>query len=97
MKKPCLDCGKPSDAARCYGCRQQHELRRYANGKRDHYAGDYRKRAAEVRATAWRCWICGGRERPGDPWQADHVDQGNPQSELRAAHRSCNIARSNKK
>jgi rubredoxin len=96
MRKPCLDCGRPVPATRCPGCQQQHELRRYANGGRKHYGGDYRRRAAQVRATAWRCWLCGGMARPGDPWQADHVTPGDPASELRPAHRSCNIARSNK-
>ena len=97
MRKPCIDCGRPSGGTRCDSCQQQRELRRYADGKRAHYSGDYRRRAAQVRATAWRCWLCGGRELAGDPWQADHVIAGDPQSELRPAHRSCNIARSNRK
>lgn len=97
MRRPCLSCGVPSARTRCPRCQQQYELSRYANGRRDHYAGDYRKRAAQVRATAWRCWICGGRSRAGDPWQADHVVPGDRQSELRPAHRSCNINRAKQK
>jgi rubredoxin len=42
------------------------------------------------------CWICGKGYDPADPWQADHVLPGNPLSELRGAHRSCNIGRANK-
>jgi hypothetical protein len=60
------------------------------------YDGDYRKRAAEVRATTTVCWLCGEGWRAGDPWQADHVEAGNRYSELRGAHRSCNIGRANR-
>ena len=41
-------------------------------------------------------WLCGGGAVPGDPWQADHVIPGNPDSPLAPAHRSCNAARGNK-
>ena len=60
------------------------------------YDGDYRKRAAEVRASTVVCWICGEKAKVNDPWQADHVDPGNRQSQLLGAHRSCNIGRANK-
>jgi len=60
------------------------------------YDGDYAARAAQVRATTTVCWLCGEGWRNNDPWQADHVDAGNPYSELRGAHRSCNIGRANK-
>jgi hypothetical protein len=60
------------------------------------YSGDYAKKAAEVRATTHVCWICGEGWRADDPWQADHVDAGNPFSQLLGAHRSCNISRANK-
>jgi rubredoxin len=60
------------------------------------YGGDYAKQAAEVRATTHVCWLCGEGWRANDPWQADHVDPGNPFSQLLGAHRSCNIGRANK-
>jgi len=60
------------------------------------YDAEYRKRAAHIRATTLVCWICRKGYDPKDPWQADHVLPGNPLSELRGAHRSCNIGRANK-
>lgn len=64
------------------------------------HQGDYRKRAARVRALAnanpdTRCWRCGELARPGDPWQAGHVIDGQIGGELRAEHRSCNIEAGN--
>ena len=62
------------------------------------YSGDYRKRAAQVRATALVCHLCGDGFRLSDPWVADHVDASSHGdiAELRAAHRSCNAKRGNK-
>lgn len=105
MKKPCLDCGRPSDGTRCerhtashnrHKNRVQSARRSSGGGASRPYAGDYRKRAAQVRAETVRCWICGEGGRPDDPWQADHVVPGDPDSPLAGAHRSCNIARANK-
>lgn len=60
------------------------------------YGRNHKRIAAMICATASACWVCGEGARPGDPWQADHVQQGDPDSPLAAAHRSCNIARSNR-
>lgn len=49
-----------------------------------------------MRATTHVCWICGEGWKADDPWQADHVDAGNPFSQLLGAHRSCNIGRANR-
>jgi hypothetical protein len=46
-----------------------------------------------VRAEAVACWLCGDGPRPDDPWTADHVTPGDPDSILLAAHRSCNSRR----
>ena len=46
-----------------------------------------------VRDTATHCWLCGEPARPDDPWQADHIYPGKPDSPLAPAHRSCNIRR----
>jgi hypothetical protein len=59
--------------------------------KRQHYGGDYRKRAKAVRDAATHCWLCGEPARPNDPWQADHVIAGEIESPLLPAHRSGNI------
>jgi hypothetical protein len=60
------------------------------------YSGDYRKRAAIVRAMATICHICGDGPKYNDPFEADHIDPASATSELRAAHRSCNGQRGNK-
>ena len=99
FQKPCLDCGKLSYESRCELHRRQvQQLRdvRRAEHKKTYYNTDYRKRAKIVRETAIVCHICGDGARLNDPWQADHVQPGEVASELRPAHRSCNIARSNK-
>ena len=98
FNKPCLSCGKVTRTSRCATCQTEHERVKSAGREpRAHYAGDYRKRAKVVRDTAVACWICGEGWRDGDPWQADHVRQGDPASPLAPAHRTCNIARSNQR
>jgi len=87
-------CGRLSPGTRC--SEHQAQWDRQRNAGRAHYHGDYQQRAAKVRAEATTCWLCGEGERPDDPWTADHVDPGNPDSELRAAHRSCNSSRGNR-
>lgn len=108
MKKPCIDCGTPTNGTRC----PQHETRhrtkvnrtqtltRRARGGRPQYSGAWAKQSAAIRNTATTCWLCGDGPRPDDPWQADHllpaaITGGAPGPAL-PAHRSCNIARSNK-
>jgi hypothetical protein len=60
------------------------------------YDGQYHKAAKRIRETALICHLCNEGARYGDPWTADHVIAGDPESELRAAHRSCNSRRGNK-
>ena len=95
--KPCLDCGKPGQASRCQDCTRRKEASRArpTEARNKLYNRKHRRLAAYVRATASTCWVCGQGARPGDPWQADHVQPGDPASPLAPAHRSCNIARSN--
>jgi len=76
--------------------RQASIRRSRGEGANRPYGGDYAKRAAEVRAATHKCWICGEGWRVDDPWQADHVNAGDPFSQLLGAHRSCNISRANK-
>ena len=102
LRKPCLDCGRVTDgSSRCPSCFEKvravvEKARANRPRNREHYSGDYRRRAALVRATAVECWICHEGARVDDPWQADHVIPGDPDSILAAAHRSCNITRSNR-
>jgi hypothetical protein len=107
MMKPCIDCGTPSNGTRCPTHAAQRgatlqasqNARRKQTGGRSKYGGTYQRGARGVRATATVCWLCGGPANPDDPWQADHLEQGDRRggptgsTELAAAHRSCNIRR----
>ena len=97
LPKPCLTCGTlTAGLGRCEPCRLAEGRR--ADGmrpNREHYAGKYRAEAKRVRANASTCWLCGQGPRDADPWQADHIYPGQVGSPLAAAHRSCNIKRSN--
>lgn len=101
LPKPCLDCGRVTNGrSRCDSCFEKartlfEQSRSGRNRERAHYGGDYARRAKLVRETAEICWLCGDTARIDDPWQADHVIAGDPDSILAAAHRSCNIRRSN--
>lgn len=96
--RPCLDCQQlTTNGTRCPTCQRAiARQRQAAKPFKPHYAGNYRKRAAEVRANATHCWICGNGPRDGDPWQADHLVPADPTSPLLPAHRSCNAARGNR-
>jgi hypothetical protein len=90
----CTDCKRITPQhPRCDTCTARREHLR--NTSRAHYKGDYRKRAALVRANASICWICGDGPRVDDPWTADHMRPGDSSSPLAAAHRSCNSRRGN--
>lgn len=101
--KPCADCGQlTSGGNRCdYHenlVKKLHDIRRAQVKKESgQYSGSYKRRAAEVRANALECWLCGEPARVGDPWEADHVipAESGSVAELKAAHRSCNRKRSN--
>lgn len=106
MKQPCLTCGRPADGTRCPVCTTRFERGRYRThdaarrlqGGRPQYGGGWSAYAAQIRATATRCWICDGGPRANDPWQADHITpvfQGGGGGQAAAAHRSCNIGRAN--
>ena len=95
--RPCLGCGRLGVATRCDNCRKEVErLRSRQRTSRPHYAGDYRKRAAQVRATATCCYWCGEPFTTDNPVQADHLLPANPESPLVGACRRCNIGRSNR-
>jgi hypothetical protein len=94
VKRACLKCGVLTlHGSWCAECLAKAERIRSRKRGTRHYTGDYRKRAAAVRANAVECWICHEGARPGDPWTADHLFPGDPASALLAAHRSCNSAR----
>lgn len=95
IPRPCLTCGDPTtNGTRCIDCEQEKQRKR--NARRDHYKGDYKRLAAAVRANAITCHLCGEGARPDDPWQADHLTPGDPNSPLAAAHRTCNASKGNR-
>ena len=99
VKRPCIECGTlDAKGSRCPTCQSALNARMDAarQGKREHYTGDYKRRAAAVRANAVACYWCGEGYRTTDPWQADHLVPADPDSPLVPAHRSCNVARSNR-
>lgn len=94
VPRPCSKCGTPSlHGSQCPDCAAQAERIRSRKRGTRHYTGDYRARAAAVRAAATECWLCHEGPRPDDPWTADHVLPGDPASPLLPAHRSCNSRR----
>jgi hypothetical protein len=104
MWKPCIDCGAPSPGTRCAAHQQARDARAQASqtaarkrtGGRSKYGGRYQGGARAVRSTATVCWLCLGPADPHDPWQADHIIQGDRWGDsgaLAPAHRSCNIRR----
>lgn len=91
--RPCLQCGTPTQRTRCPACEAQRQSQR--NASRTYYRGDYQARAKQVRDQAnaepnTRCWRCGQPARPGDPWQAGHLIDSDPNSGLAPEHARCN-------
>lgn len=93
-QRRCITCGQlTTRRTRCARCQSQRD--RVRNASRVHYAGAFDRLGRAVRDAAnadptTRCRTCGGLARPGDPWQAGHVIDGDPNSPLQAEHRSCN-------
>ena len=101
--KPCLVCGSLTKGlSRC----EQHQaewqtlenlrLQEMKARRPNLYDSNYRRKAKAVRESALFCHLCGEPGRPNDPFTADHLIAGNPDSPLAAAHRSCNSRRGNK-
>lgn len=96
IQKPCLNCGELTPkGSRCAICQRRYD-QAHPRPPRKHYGGDYKRRAKEIRDTAQYCWLCGLSAKANDPWTADHIIAGDPNSPLAAAHRSCNSRRGNK-
>lgn len=98
VRRPCIACGTLGTASYCQPCEAEREREESKRRGQRHYVGGYRKRAAQVRASATVCWLCGeGARGEADPWTADHVVPGDPYSPLAPAHRSCNSRRRDEK
>jgi hypothetical protein len=101
--KPCLVCGNLTQGlSRCevhqaeWQTIENLRLKEMKAKRINLYDNNYRQRAKLVRATAVYCHLCGDPARPNDPFTADHLVAGDPESELAPAHRSCNSRRGNK-
>ena len=104
FKRPCIVCGRLSHGSRCdvhqaeanaYLQRRKDTPERLAK-KRLMYNTEYRRRRAEVLATATACHLCKKTFVSGDSIEADHLAPGDPRSALAAAHRRCNQSRGDK-
>ena len=104
FRKPCLTCGQlgmPGDTL-CPTHKAQaaeHERTRQAirkAGRTLYTSPAYRRMAKHIRDNATACHLCGLGAKPNDPWTADHLIAGDPNSPLAPAHRSCNSRRGNK-
>lgn len=108
MRTTCIDCGTPgTTGTRCNKCDGAHRVKvnrkqtvlRRSRGGRPQYSGAWARQARAIRDNATVCWLCGDGPRDDDPWQADHLlpaSMGGTGGPALPAHRSCNIARSNK-
>ncbi len=108
FQRPCLVCGGLSTGTRCATHDMEYRARREAQRdtperrerKRNLYNSQYRsernKLVAGVRAYGATCYLCKQPLLPSDPIEADHLEPGNPNSELAPVHRLCNQRRGNK-
>ena len=100
--RPCTDCGRLTSGGNLCDVHQRaldsviDAKKRERKIQSGQYSGSYKRRAAVVRASAVVCHLCGEGFRLDDPWQADHVVAGDPNSVLLPAHRSCNASRGNR-
>ena len=97
----CAGCNRiTTEGTRCRSCRlakQATKVHRLAG-----YPARRKALLERARANDERCYLCGGAidytltwPHPGS-FAADHVDPGNPASELRPTHSACNRAKADK-
>jgi hypothetical protein len=101
--KPCLVCGELTQGlSRCIKHQAEWQtlenirLKELKARRPTLYDSQYRKKAKTIRETALFCHLCKEPARPHDPFTADHLIAGDPDSPLAAAHRSCNSRRGSK-
>lgn len=102
FQRPCEKCGRLTangflcDFHRAEANTRKNLADRERKIRSGQYSGSYKTRAKQVRDNAQLCHLCGEGFRFDDPWQADHVIPGDPDSPLLPAHRSCNARRGNR-
>ena len=101
FNKPCITCGEltpnqycPTHQAAINKARENNPAR--LERKKALYNPAYKRVSKKIREAGGKCYLCGEGYSQNDPWQVDHVDAGNPNSELALTHRSCNASKGNK-
>jgi hypothetical protein len=84
MKRPCIECGRPSSGPRC----AEHAL--------PPRGWQHQQARAQTLAEENICWLCGKPPTPDDPLVGGHViarARGGPdlRSNMHAMHESCNL------
>ena len=93
---PCLDCGQLTRGRnRCDHHYRLYLVKYEATRNRQHYKGDYQRRAKQVRDYASVCWLCLQPFTDRSQIEADHYYPSDPQSPLLPAHKTCNNKRGN--
>lgn len=111
FRRPCLKCGGTTSPGGTYCATHERELEQARNLKRDSdpkrkekkkilYNSDYQKKRREivewVRANGFVCYLCKQNIEPTHEIDIDHVEAGNPDSQLLPTHRTCNRSRGNR-
>lgn len=94
MRRPCIECGRPTHGRVCTGCGGPgHPI----ETSHAYNSMAYRTARRALLATATVCHWCTMPGTADDPLTADHItplaDGGPPAGPLVAAHRSCNSRR----
>lgn len=112
FSRPCLKCGGTTSPGGTYCATHTRELEQARNLKRDSdperkqkkkilYGTDYQKKRREivtyVRQYGFVCYLCKKPIESGQDIDIDHVEAGNPDSQLLPTHRLCNRSRGNRR
>jgi len=110
--RPCLKCGKITAKGETYCDTHLGEIRQARERKRTQdpsrkikkkllYNSDYRKAretiVKHVRQYGYTCHICTLPIQPTEAIDIDHIQPGNPASQLLPTHPKCNRSRGNRK
>ena len=111
FSRPCLKCGGTTLPGQTYCEMHRREVAAARNLVRDSdpnrkakkkilYNSDYQKKRREivqyVREYGFVCYLCKKNIEPTQDIDIDHVEAGNPQSQLLPTHRTCNRSRGNR-
>lgn len=73
MKRPCLDCRKPTDKRRCVECQRKYEVQRGPRTMKGHYDAEWvRLSKRAIKEHPW-CVVCNHPGSPDNPLTGDHI------------------------